>query len=284
LQRRPPGPETGRGSKPSAISLLRVAEGAEGAGHRLWLRDLSATWPCLALQGALTSLASQPLPQNNGLWHQPSTIGPGLQRTECPIDRGVVPSTLSALSFRQLAKPGRWEAAARPPYTKPYPHSILPRSQRCFQQTGGGGHGGHGAASARPEPAARRRRHVCPACRAVTPVGCYSPEKPKDHTRRQPDARKGYCRRAHLHVEIHPSRHVGMYDGGAPGQASGRLTWLGPPPLLIPPCLVARDTCRRQYNSLSNYSRTFHSSSEGACVIDYTPGANSSLPGAIPGP
>lgn len=75
----------------SLSQFVLGAEGAEGAGHRLRLRDLCVV---LALHHSLTGMASQRLPQNNGLWHQPDnhTAPDGLacRRTESPIDRGVV--------------------------------------------------------------------------------------------------------------------------------------------------------------------------------------------------
>jgi hypothetical protein len=97
----------------SSAQFAEGAEGAEGAGHRLRLQDLCCSR--LALQLSATGMASQPLPQNNGLWPQPDhhtawLAGEPTDSADRPRSR---PHALVAMSFRHSAN-WRNHAAGKP--------------------------------------------------------------------------------------------------------------------------------------------------------------------------
>ncbi|EFQ91913.1 hypothetical protein PTT_11109 [Pyrenophora teres f. teres 0-1] len=231
----PSRPETGRGSKPSAKphqpsthkpsygSLRALKEPAIGCGYEICL--LLSPAGRLNEPGVAAAAPKQ--------WSVASALNYGacLQRTECPIDRGVVPSTLSlchSVSWRNQAAGKRPQGHHRTPlYGRCQPDarqmpSPVPTNRRL--QHGGAG----GAAPVRPEPASA----LC-ACRPLAATV-------QEVQRPQPTAPRRAQKHSEERTSTWRSTHLGrMYDGGAPGQASGRLSWAGPKnPLLIPPCLL----------------------------------------------
>ncbi|EDU48586.1 predicted protein [Pyrenophora tritici-repentis Pt-1C-BFP] len=163
----PSRPETGRGSKPSAIShcpsasyrsLRALKEPAIGCGYEICL--LLGPAGRLNEPGVAAAAPKQ--------WSVASALNYGacVQRTECPIDRGVVPSTLSlchSVSWRNQAAGKRprghhrtplWMPARYQPDASQMPsttaHKPLPPTWLCSCDCG---RGQDSAAPVRPESA-----------------------------------------------------------------------------------------------------------------------------------
>jgi hypothetical protein len=128
---RDPEAGRGRGSKPPAprssqqpapSSNRQHAEGAEGARHRLRLRDLCAS---LALRPDETGMAAHWLPQICGLWHQPSsTARDGF--SDRPRSRSQFHVALYSTTLPN-------QAAGKPSTTTQYPPPAFARHGRCTQ-------------------------------------------------------------------------------------------------------------------------------------------------------
>jgi len=208
----------------------------------------------LALQDALASSASQRLPQNNGLWQHSSSTGPGIKtnrESDRPRSR---PQFLVALSFRQLAKPGRRER----PFDYTTQHllyllhvdALLPPV--CLF---------HGAAAV----------SVC-VCQAAANCDSLCAHGMTMTQTSAADARKMHRKRIQC-ISTWRSTHLGrMYDGGAPGLASERLSRAGTKCSAYCTMPAQMHTCPRQYGILPNFRQTITI----AAANDYTFGANTS--------
>ena len=207
LQRRPQT-RHGRGSKPPA-SHSALEEPVIGCGCEISARS----WPCNTLQRAWRrSGCPKTVSVASALKH-----GLGCRRTECPIDRGVVPSSLSL-----------WPSAscATRPLGSRRRHSI------------------HQMQNPSPECACRAltsylfivqqlSNHSQPAPRAsvwnMTPLAATvsaATAVPRLKGRHQTRARWSE-NRIHCTSTWRSAPLGRMYDGGAPGQASERLSRAG---------------------------------------------------------